>query len=65
MKEQLNDTDRTCDTLYYAGLGDECRCGQRATYLLDAGTVHELALCEGCAAACHPSRLTRITIQLR
>lgn len=45
-----------CVELFYTGLGRERKCNRKATYWLDG----KRPICERCARACHPRRLTRI-----
>lgn len=50
----------TCETLSYAGLGEEAVCGKQATHLFDQGRTGGHPVCAQCAAETHPSRLTPI-----
>lgn len=49
-----------CETLSYAGLGEEATCGRKAAYWFDRGKYHGFPICQDCAAEVHASRLTTI-----
>lgn len=51
---------KTCQTLSYAGFGEEAKCKKPAIYTINTGTVHEFPICTDCAKDAHPSRLRTI-----
>jgi hypothetical protein len=49
-----------CETLSYAGLGEEIQCGNEAVALFDQGTRYMFPICQECIdlGVFNPSRIT-------